>query len=83
MILNNEFYCSRCGRYKPAAAKCSTLLCCSNCKSRVLAADVSDKTESVEKKRVLSRALKLKMKFDAKMYEQKMNSINDDNWMEL
>tara|TARA_R110002096_G_scaffold361335_1_gene554440 strand:+ start:141 stop:287 length:147 start_codon:yes stop_codon:yes gene_type:complete len=48
-----------------------------------LAADVSDKTESVEKKKVLSRALKLKMKFDAKMYEQKMNSINDDNWMEL
>ena len=77
--LNNEFYCSRCGKYKPTEARCSTLLCCSNCKEKVLAADASDETEKVEKKKVLSHALRLKIKLDDRIDQQKLKDVIYDN----
>ena len=80
-VLAPEFYCSRCGKYKPTEARCSSLLCCSNCKEKVLAADVSNDTEKVEKKKVLSHALRLKIKLDDKMHQRELSRAISDEWM--
>ena len=80
-VLAPEFYCSKCGKYKPTEARCSSLLCCRNCKEKVLAADVSNKTEVVEKEKVLSRASKLKVKLDDRTYQRELSRAISDEWM--
>ena len=80
-VLAPEFYCSKCGKYKPTEARCSSLLCCRNCKEKVLAADVSNKTEAVKEEKVLSHALKLKNDLDDKMYQRELSRAISDEWM--
>ena len=80
-VLGPEFYCSRCRKYKPASAKCNSLLCCSNCKEKVLAADNADKEDEVKKTRVNHLGAKIQKGLSVKMYEREMTNIIFDDWM--
>jgi hypothetical protein len=77
--MSELFHCNVCSKYKPIKSKCLDLPCCEDCKDKVLAADVADKTEAVKKKKVISHALRVKQDLDDKMYQRELNSI--ENWM--
>jgi len=80
-VLGPEFYCSRCSKYKPVAASCEKLLCCSNCKEKVLAADNADKEDKVKKTRVNREGVALKKNLDDRLYQREMsNIILGDAW---
>ena len=79
--MNEVFHCNVCSKYKPIESRCSDLPCCEKCRGVLLADDVAKNTKAVKEKKVISHALKLKIKRDARTYQRELRRAISDEWM--